>query len=110
MEPITISDYSGGLDDNFLSAPNNCFYKADNLFLNDNWKLVTRPGTKVHATRIPGGHRVSGIYINSKPFGNPIVFGKDLVHSESSTGTWTEIVGPASNVACPNKTANDLES
>ena len=93
MEHITISDFSGGLDDDFLSSQNNCFSVARNFYLNSTWKLIVRPGTYVHPTRIPGAHRVSGIYIGSEPFGDPIVFGKDLVHSTTYANETKSISG-----------------
>jgi len=59
--PLTVSDFSGGITDNFLDAPTNRYETATNLLIKDNKKPITRPGTNLYdvnnsITRIPAGN------------------------------------------------------
>jgi len=43
--PYDIVDFSGGLTDNYIGAPNNRYYQADNLLVTRTGKMVTRYGS-----------------------------------------------------------------
>lgn len=114
--PLTIvkfDQFNGGLVDAYLSAPNNCGAAYTNLLLDDQGKPYTRPGTICYPTRVPtvvGDTKLSGIYLGSIPYGRPVFFRGSHVYAINETDGFTEIVGPAANAACPNKTQNDFES
>jgi hypothetical protein len=50
------------------------------------------------------------VYITSIPFETPLYIREDSAYFLNSSDAWVEIVGPASNVACPNKTNASLEA
>lgn len=48
IQPMEVTDFSGGMTDNFIAAPANEFEKGDNLYINEYKKPITRPGLVVN--------------------------------------------------------------
>jgi len=58
---LKVSDFSGGITDNFLGAPINRYQLGENILVRDNKKPITRSGTDFYdldggITRIPAGN------------------------------------------------------
>lgn len=112
MESFTVNRFDGGLWDNHQIAPTNAYAKCNNLIPFQS-QLVCRDGFYAFETRIAvsqGNSRISGLYVDSEPFGRPIGFRADKAYNINESSTWTEIYGPDDNVAVPNKTVTDFES
>lgn len=110
MDPISYTDFSGGIADSYLSTPVNRYLNSDNLLVDENGKLYTRYGIKAFSDRVDSqGERLTGLYADSEPLEYIVSVANDNVFW-SDGSSWTEIVGPASNSALPNKSASTYES
>lgn len=113
MAKTTVDKFDGGIVDSYLSFPQNCAKELHNFLIDVDAKPYVRPGFFIHTYRVPvatTSKRANGIYIGPEPFSYPLAFRGDKAYNMNSTTDWTEIVGPASNVAVPNKTNANLES
>ena len=64
-QPLEVNDFSGGMTDDFISAAQNKFQKADNSYKNFDKRLVTRPGLTPSSTvnpRIPTELKIQTIF------------------------------------------------
>jgi hypothetical protein len=113
MEPFVVNDFSGGITDGYLKASPNRSYILDNLWLDENMKPYTRPGIACFTERVPtsgSDTRVSGVYVDTAPYGLPIVVRTNKAYVATSADSWTEILGPSLNAALPNKGNTNLET
>jgi hypothetical protein len=118
MDRYLVDKFDGGIVDGYQSIAQGFngkgySYQLENLFLDENGKPFTRYGTFIHDTRISasaGTQRISGIVLGSAPLNYGIFFQYNRAMQMNVDGTFTEILGPASNNAVPNKTNSDLES
>lgn len=109
LQPTTVSDFSGGITDNYFSAKPNCSYVLDNFWLDENSKPYVRPGITC-LTRLPyslAAGRISGIYIGAIPFERPMFYvGVNAYYLDSS-----DVVQAVHNGASlTGKTNTDLDS
>lgn len=99
QQPFEISDFSGGMTDNYLAGPLNKYQMADNLLITSNRKLQTAPGSTFYDTsnpRIPvTGARIAGLINFNRDSFLLIQAEKDLYYLAS--GVKTKLVGPSSN-------------
>lgn len=114
MEAYKVSDFSGGMADNYLSASPKCCKRLDNLWIDETGNPYSRWGLEIYDQRIPvsgSNNRISGIIIDSEPYGYPLfVRTNHLYNIRPSDGTLQEIIGPTSNEALIGKTNTDIES
>jgi hypothetical protein len=113
MAKTTVNKWDGGIVDSYLSFPQNFSKELHNFLLDVDGKPYVRPGFFINDYRIPvatTSKRANGIYIGPEPFGYPLAFRGEKAYSMAANTDWTEIVGPESNVAVPNKTNTYLES
>lgn len=113
MDKFKVDKFDGGICDTYLSAAPNRYRVLDNLLINEDGRPLTRNGFFAFGTRIPtasGSTRVSGIYVDSEPYGRPIFIQGASLYAVNELGTLTEILGFSSHTALVNKTASDTES
>ena len=113
METLTYKDFHSGITDNYLSADQTFSANLQNLLIDETGNPYTRDGWQAFNTRMTvttGVTRPSGLYIGSQPHDLPVYFRADRAYFLNESDIWTEIQGPASNAAIPNKTVSDLES
>lgn len=58
LQSLEVSDFSGGVTDNFVDAPTNKYQLADNFVISDDNSLTTRPGREIYDSsyyQIPAG-------------------------------------------------------
>jgi hypothetical protein len=70
METLTVSNFSGGITDNYLSAPPNTCKEMHNFYITEDQKPSSREGWLVYPTKVPVDFqdtRVSGAYIGALP-------------------------------------------
>lgn len=99
FQALEVTDFSGGMTDNYLDCPINAYQAADNLRIKYNKKLETRPGTVIyHATmyQIPAGAtRVSSMFLFDLTdfffYYNRAIYYQNV--------TWQTLTGPSSNSA-----------
>src|SRR5690606_20714887 len=63
IQPLEMSDFTGGITDNFIGSHNQ-YYEADNLLITTNGELRTRDGSVIYDDtnyQLPGGGRVSAL-------------------------------------------------
>lgn len=113
MESLTFNDFSKGITDSYLRSTPDFSSVLHNFLLDETGSPYTRYGWAALSPRMTvttASTRPSGLYLGSEPFSNPLYFRADKVYFLNESSAWTEIVGPASNVAVPNKTTAKLES
>lgn len=113
MESLTFTNFNKGITDSYISASPEYSSVLNNFLIDESGNLNTRSGWQAFLTRMTfslNSNRPSGIYLGSNPFNNPVYFRADRAFFLNESDAWTEIVGPASNVAAPNKTTSDFES
>ena len=99
-EVLEIEDFSGGVTDYPLNAPNNKMVQCDNLLLNQYQGLAkpfTRPGSTFYSSdyrRVPSNNRISTAFLYRNKF--HIQAAQELYWFFSG---WQEIVGPSSKNA-----------
>lgn len=62
--PLEIRDFSGGITDNYIAALTQYYKTADNFYINDDRKLVTRSGLELAYTdhpRVPSEKRINAL-------------------------------------------------
>jgi hypothetical protein len=94
-KPLEVIDFTGGKTDYFIDGPSTSFEEADNLLINVNKKLVTRPGSEPYQEeQLPLG----SFRVNSLLFYDSDLFA--FQHRRAyyvSGGVWTELEGPPSD-------------
>lgn len=113
LQPWPVSDFSGGITDNYYTAPPNCYSAMDNMFLDENGKPYTRPGMQCFTNRLPyapAANRMSGIYMDSAPYGDPVFVVRDQVWGLNDSDGYTPVFTPTGNNALAGKGNTDLES
>lgn len=94
QSPLEVSDFSGGITDNYIDCPLNQYQKADNLLIEKNKKLISRYGTVIYdssATRITGNARI-GAMINHPA--SELWFQTGAEIYRITGGAFSELVGP----------------
>jgi hypothetical protein len=102
MQPLEISDFSGGITDNVFEGKLNCSYILDNFSITQDKKILSRPGSTVddtaHAIIPPGNNRVGTLINyarNDKLF---VQSGKQFFYrSGSGTGAYSTLQGTSGN-------------
>lgn len=95
-QPLEVNDFSGGLTDNYVDAPQNRYQKADNFFITPNKKLLSRFGSKLYDAvnfQTPNGNNRVGTLINYN--NNSILFvhsGQDIFYINT---LWQKLIGPS---------------
>jgi hypothetical protein len=94
-KPLEVIDFTGGITDYFIDGPITHYEQADNLFINVNKKLITRPGSEVyHNEQLPlGVFRVNSLIFYEDDL---FVFQNRRAYYVSG-GTWVELEGPPSD-------------
>lgn len=113
MANFPVKDFSGGMDDNYLSGNPNTAYLLSNLWIDINGKPHGRNGANCfpnRATTNSGSTIFYGCYIGELPFGRPMLFRHESVYFMETDNSWVEIVGPAGGPAVPNKPPDVLEA
>ena len=98
VQPATVEDFSGGQTDNFIAGDSPTFERADNLAINDNAKLESRPGSILSDPanpQIPAGqNRVGDLFVLDDQLFQQSV--EDLYFNDSG---FTTLQGPSGNPA-----------
>lgn len=99
-QAFEVSDFSGGITDNYLDGISMQYRRADNFVITYNKKLYTRPGSKIYAFNDPqiplGAQRISGL-IN---FRNEYLFAQcreNLYFIKNPGDMWGTVSGPSAN-------------
>lgn len=98
--PLEIADFSGGVTDSYIDGPINQGEEFDNLFIQKNKKLKTRPGRTFYISaaqaQLPSGNqRISALIKHLSNVDLFAVSGRKLY--TGVTGSWTEVAGPVSS-------------
>lgn len=94
--PLEVSDFSGGMTDNYIDGPVNSGQVVDNLLITKNRKLRTRPGRLIYNStyyQIPAGNQRIGALINHPGGELFIQSGRKLNYISSG---WQELTSPTS--------------
>lgn len=113
MANFPVKDFSGGMDDNYLSGNPNTSYLLSNLWIDINGKPHGRNGANCFPNRAPtlsGSTIFYGLYIGEAPFGRPMAFRHESAYYMDVSDNWIEILGPAGNTAIPFKPPNVQEA
>lgn len=102
IQSLRVEDFSGGITDYYKGNQDTTQYeKADNLVINDNQDLVTRPGSEIYDSDAP---QIAAGNANVME----VIECDDVVYQHSGRslyyitgGTSTEVVGPSSNKVFP---------
>jgi hypothetical protein len=100
MKPLELTDFSGGMSDNFLTAGPTHYYQADNFWITVDKNLQERFGTNIldaNAFNIPGANRrVAGLYtfVNES-----ILLAQSArnIYVYNKNQNFSSIVGPSGN-------------
>lgn len=109
MPSLRVSDFSGGITDNYLDGFPNQYQKADNLLIMPNRKLITRYGSTIYNSsyyQIPvGAQRINRLF----EFSDQVfqLSGKNIYYIDSG---WNTLTGPSSNTALTAGTVNNFFS
>ncbi len=99
-QPFTVADFSGGITDNYLTAPSNKYRRAENFFITDEKKLITRYGSEiVSTTNYLPGYTITNPRVGLTFQYEDVIFenvGRNLYYNNSG---YAELVGPSSNPA-----------
>lgn len=114
--PLEISDFSGGITDNYIDCRLNQCQKCDNLLITNNKKLISRDGivvyNNVHTNnhKIPSEQRI-GALINH-PSGQLFEQAAENIYYISGSDTdFSTLLGPVnSNVPLPGTTTTNFIS
>ena len=102
MQPLELSDFSGGITDNYVDAPLNCYQRGDNFFITTNKKLFSRPGSRLNDDtyyQSPKGVQRVGTLINyDQDYLLLQHVGQSLYYIDAG---FQEIVGPTGNHVFP---------
>ena len=95
--PLLIDDFSGGITDNFVDAPINKYYQANNFVITENRKLGPIEGSVIYDDDKPqlplGNVRVGNlIYLND----DLLAQATTKIYRENGT-FWTPLLGPTGN-------------
>jgi hypothetical protein len=99
-QPWVVDKFSGGITDNYLSAPKHKYQRADNFLITDDEKLITRPGSELVSTTnyLPGytstNPRIGALFDFKDQIFESV--GRNLYYNNSG---YAELVGPSSNPA-----------
>lgn len=101
-QPLEVTDFSGGMTDNYLAGPGNRGQLFDNLLINNNKKPFTRPGSVIRDVshgQIPSGVKRIGFQFDHR---DQLIeqSERDLFFLD---GTYQTLVGPTGN---PSFSAN----
>ncbi|MNJ94793.1 hypothetical protein D3C87_124960 [compost metagenome] len=94
--PLEIRDFSGGITDNFIAALTQYYQRADNFYINDDRKLVTRPGLILGDEanpRIPTDKRINALMEAEGSF-----FLASAKNVYSYSPAYTQLTGPSGNI------------
>jgi len=107
MQPLELSDFSGGITDNYVDAPLNCFQRGDNFFITEQKKLFSRPGSRLNDStyyQSPKGVQRVGTLINyDQDYMLMQHVGKSIFYISSG---FQEILGPSGNSVFPVENFN----
>jgi len=109
MQVKSFSDFSGGVTDKVIPGPSNRYTSADNLLIDANQKLYTRPGFNIlssTAYTLPAQERVARL-INFD-FDSELIALQNKKLFYVNAGAWTELQGPAAASIFPTNTASSL--
>lgn len=110
IRPLTMDTFDGGIVDSYLNTDANRYLRADNLFLDENKNLYTRPGTSILPVRVPAEltfKAVTGCYFSDDPFGSGLfIVGR---RAYTGSGLMTEVPGYDGNGALAGKQEGSLE-
>lgn len=110
MAPLEITDFSGGITDNYIDCKPNQYQSADNFIIERNNKIISRDGTLIYnstAYQIPPGNlRIGGLIkhaVNVELFAQAA---RNLYYIASSA--WQTLLGPVDSnpVLSVNATTN----
>lgn len=108
QQPLEVSDFSGGITDDYIDCKPNQYQKADNYLITSNKKLLSRDGCAIYDSsnsQIPAGNQRIGALINH-PSGQLFVQSMRNLYYISG-GSFQTLLGPTSNPAFgANTTAN----
>lgn len=106
IQPWVVDDFTGGVTDNYLAGNRNQYQRADNLFITDERKLITRPGSVIlDETYFLPDHLVSNPRVGALFAFEEQIFensGRGVYYNDSG---YTTLVGPSSNQALPAGTS-----
>lgn len=105
-QPLLISDFSGGITDNFIDAPLSKYQFAQNFIITENRKLDTIPGSTFYDSdkpQIPLGNQRIGAILD---FNDDIIVQANTKLYYENGALWQEILGPDSNSAFSTGDAN----
>lgn len=95
-QPLAVTDFSGGMTDEYLAGPLNRGQTFDNLLLNNNKKPFTRPGSVIRDEtddQVPSGiKRISAIWDHRDQ-----VIEQTERHLYYFTSSYQELTGPTGN-------------
>lgn len=105
---LEFTDFSGGITENFIPGDPTRYQTADNLWVERDKMLSTRPGSRLLENlggQIPnGGIRINEIFPFNQETEMLAVSGDQLFYQVASTA-WTKLVGPDGTAAFPGNTA-----
>lgn len=101
MANIEIDQFTEGLTDNYVNGSPSAAKKLDNLLVNEDGKLVQRPGITIYnssAPQIPAGNqRIDSFhYFDSTLF---VKSGTKLYYISDGSSSWSTLAGPTGNDA-----------
>lgn len=104
MPDLTITDFSGGMTDDYIDADPSKAQKADNVLINRYRKLVQRPAIDLYSTSAPqippGNQRIDALhYFSNTLFAKS---GTKLYYLADGASSWTTLSGPTGNDAFPD--------
>ena len=104
---LYLKDFSGGITDDGVDCAVNQYLKADNLLIDDDKKLFSRPGSRFLSSDYPqlptGNQRVGAFHVAGDDLF--AVSGQKLYRFVTGTG-WSELTGPSGNSAFPAASAS----
>lgn len=94
--PFDVDDFSGGITDNYIGAEQNQAQRADNVLIQANKKLITRPGSEIfdadYAQLPTGNQRIGRLFNYDKDTELLAQSAKKIYEYDATTG-WGEIAG-----------------
>lgn len=101
---ISVSSFSGGITDEVVGAPSNRYLRGDNLLVNRDEQLYSRPGSDfldANYAQLPTGVQEVSALFNFKTDTTLFALSSTSLYRKSTTA-WTAILGPTSHLAFPD--------
>lgn len=106
LRPLAVTDFSGGITDNFINAPLNRAEEMDNFLIRPNKSIQSRSGSHVEDlvnAQIPTGAQVINAYINYDRDDTLFVLSADRIFFRDPAA-YTTLTGPSGNQLWPAAT------